>query len=232
MPQILDRVYTNIHSCGIEIAFVGESVPSTIDNWQPFYNETFVGSNFQKAYAGIASIEFTEESMTSAAGTSFKQKTVFRFPATDELRAERIALLHKIKFLKVMLDNGSAIVIGRNDVTQNALPVIKSKSNQHMCEVEIETRSIAPAGFTPLVSNAPPVNIPLVMNPFYATVTYSSGDPQTFDLGASVAPLSVVLNEGRVLKQGSEWTVSGNILTILYDSLEDGDTIYISGLEN
>lgn len=149
MPQILDRVYTNVNCCGIEVAFQGLTVPSTITGWQPFYNETFVDANFQKAYASISTINFSEASATVNGNTSYKQKTEFRFPATDQYRAERIALLHKLKFIKVKLSTGLDIVLGKNDVTQNTFPTIKTESNQNLCVVTVETQSIAPAGFTP-----------------------------------------------------------------------------------
>jgi hypothetical protein len=231
MSQLLDRVYSNVNACSIEVAFIGVSVPSFITGWQPFFNETFQNSNFQKAYASISSINFSETSSTANGNTSYKQKVEFTFPVTDDFRAERIALLHKLKFIKVMLNNGTAIVLGRNDVTQNAFPNITSKSNTTICQIEVETQSIAPAGFTSIINNGPPVIIPLTMNPYYETFTYADGAAQTFDLGQPVTVLSVVLNEGRVLKEGTEWTISGDIITILYDSLYDGDTIYITGLE-
>jgi hypothetical protein len=227
---MLDKVTTNIHCCGIEVAFAGVSVPSVITGWQPFYNETFLASNFQKAYASISKINFSEESVTTLAGTSFKQKVVFQFPATDKYRAERVALLHKIKFIKVHLDDRSIIVIGRNDIAQNALPGIKSKSDEHLCEIEVEVQSISPAGFTTITNAGPPTIIPLAMTPYYNVCTYISGT-QRFDLGKAVIPMAVVLNEGRVLRKEVEWTISGNWLEISYDSLIENDTIYISGFE-
>lgn len=231
MPQLLDRVYSNVNACSIEVAFQGASIPSTTSNWQPFFNETFLSSDFQKAYASISTINFSESSSTANGNTSYKQKVEFRFPVTDDNRAERIALLHKLKFIKVLLNNGTAIVIGRNDVTQNAFPNIKSKMDEKSCLIEVETQSIFPAGFTTIINNGSPVIIPLTMNPYYETFTYATGAPQTFDFGQPITPLIVVLNEGRVLKEGTEWTISGNILTILYDSLYDGDTIYVTGIE-
>lgn len=232
MSQLLDKVYTNINCCAVEVSFTGVSVPSVLSAWQPFYNETFTNSNFAKAYSSISKINFSEESVINAAGTYFKQKVEIQFPVTDKNRAERIALFHKLKYLKVLLTDGTALVIGRNDVYQNTLPTIKSKSNENLCAIEIETQSIGPAGFTSLISNSPPIIIPLTMIPYYRTFVYSSGDPQTFDLEKAVTPITVVLNEGRELKQGSEWTIAGSILTIAYESLYDGDTIYVSGLEN
>lgn len=228
--SLLDRVKTNINCCGIQVAFAGVSVPSVTTGWQPFYNQTFPNTNFDKAYSSISKINFSEESVTTTAGTYWKQKVEFQFPTTDPNRAERIALLHKIRFLKVILNDGTAVVIGRNDITQNSYPNIKSTSNENLCGIELEVKSISPAGFTQFINNGSPV-IPLVMNPYYETFTYATGAPQTFDFGQPVTPLIVVLNEGRVLKQGTEWTISGNILTILYDSLYDGDTIYVSGIE-
>jgi hypothetical protein len=162
MAQILDRVYTNVNACGIEVAFQGVSVPSVIAGWQPFYNETFQAATFQKAYASISSINFQEVSTTVNGNTSYKQKIEFRFPSTDGSRAERIALLQKIKFLKVKLNNGADIVIGRNDVKQNAFPNIKAESTTSFCGITIETQSISPAGFTPNINQyALPSFIPL-----------------------------------------------------------------------
>ncbi len=227
---ILDKVMTNIHCCGIEVAFTGVSKPSIISNWQPFYNETFENANFHKAYSSISKINFSEESVTVLAGTYFKQKVEFQFPANDRYRAERIALLHKIKFIKVHLDDGSIIVIGRNDIAQNALPGIKSKANEHLCGIEVEVQSISPAGFTTITNAGPPTIIPLAMTPYYNVFTYTGGT-QRFDLGKAIIPMAVVLNEGRVLKKDTEWTISGNWLNISYDSLVENDTIYISGFE-
>lgn len=149
MSQILDRVVSNVHLCGVEVAFTGTSVASIIDGWQPFYNQTFENANFQKAYATLTSIEFTEESIVQNGNTAFKQKVQFRFPANDANRANRIQLLHKIKFIKAKITDGRDIVIGRNDVFQNTLPTIKSKANEQFCEIEVEAISMTSAGFTP-----------------------------------------------------------------------------------
>jgi hypothetical protein len=164
MPQLLDKVTSNIQCCGIGVAFTGTSVQSTISGWQPFYNQTFVDADFQKAYAGIASISFSEEGATTAPGTSYKQKTQFRFPATDANRANRIALLHTIKFIKVKLNNGGVIVLGRNDIDQNTLPIVKTQTDEHFCVVSVETQSISPAGFTPNITQfGLPVFIPFTL---------------------------------------------------------------------
>lgn len=149
MAQLLDKVRTNVNCCGIEVAFIGDAVPSTITGWQPFFNETFSDADFQKAGASISSIRFSEVSGETNGNKYYKQKIVWSFPHNDPRRAERIALIHKIKFFKVHLSNGGSLSIGRNDVKQNAFPNIKSENNQNICEVTIEVQSISPAGFTP-----------------------------------------------------------------------------------
>jgi hypothetical protein len=69
------------------------------------------------------------------------------------------------------------------------------------------------------------------LTPYFETVTYVAGNPQTFDLGLDITPMVVVINEGRFLKHGTEWIMAGSILTILYDSLEDGDNVSVNGFE-
>ena len=145
----LDRIRTNANICSVEIAFNGISVPSALEGWQPFYNSTFQESDFTEAYATITSLEFAEESNDSPAGTSYKQKVVFRFPANDKFRSERIALLQKTKFVKLNLSEGQSVTIGRNDFNQNKAPTIGIKTNHHFCEISIESSSIFPSGFTP-----------------------------------------------------------------------------------
>lgn len=146
---LLDKVLSNVHACSIELVFEGDVVPSNITGWQPFYNSLFENATFEKAYASLSSIFFSEESIPSAAGTSYKQKLTWRFPEHDANRSERIALIHLIKFVKFKFTSGLDLIVGRNDVFQNAKPIIKVSSDGQLCVVEVETTSIYPAGFTP-----------------------------------------------------------------------------------
>jgi hypothetical protein len=160
--QLLDRVVSNIHLCGVELSFTSTVVPSNITGWQPFYNSTFQNYDFQKAYASLASINFDEESNESSSGTSYKQKVTFRFPNSDSQRSNRIKLLEKVKFIKLKQTNGLDIVFGRNDFNQNARPKMKIKQNEQICEVSFETSSIFPSGYTPNINAfGLPVFIPL-----------------------------------------------------------------------
>ncbi|MFY0481442.1 hypothetical protein ACI6PS_02455 [Flavobacterium sp. PLA-1-15] len=158
---ILDKVKTRSNICSVEIAFSGTSIPSAIEGWQPFYNSTFEDTDFEKIYSTLSTLDFAEESVESAAGDSYKQKIVFRFPATDQYRAERLVLLKKTKFVKLNLTSGLSIVVGRNDFFQNTAPKITIKTDHHLCEVSIESSSITPSGYVPSASFGLPSLIPV-----------------------------------------------------------------------
>lgn len=147
--EILDKVVTRSFICGLELSFNANVVPSAIQGWQVFYNSTFTDNDFVKAYGSKSSFDFGEESIQTPEGISYKQKITFRLPITDHKRAERIAQLHTLKFAKIKTTTGLDIIIGRNDYFQNTKPVVKVKTNEHLCEVEITTQSIFPSGFTP-----------------------------------------------------------------------------------
>jgi hypothetical protein len=160
--QLLDKVRTNINACAIELSFDGVSKASVIEGWQPFYNSIMENAEFHKAGVSISSINYAQESVTSAAGTSYKQKVIFRFPNGDAYRADRIALMQKIKFVNIKLSDGRLLTIGRNDFNQNTKPIIKTTENSKACEVEIESQSIFPSGYTPSYDRfGLPVFIPL-----------------------------------------------------------------------
>jgi hypothetical protein len=159
--EILDRVVTNSNICKVQLAFNGVSKASIITGWQPFYNSTFQDADFKKAYASLSSIDFEEESIQSSAGTSYAQKVVFRFPMNDKKRAERIALMQKIKFVKLTHTNGLDLIVGRNDYNQNARPKVKIQTNRKLCEVTVECKSIFPSGFSPSLIYGLPTYIPL-----------------------------------------------------------------------
>ena len=164
--MLLDKVLSNVYARAIELSFQGTVAPSSIAGWQPFYNATYDNANFSKLYAALSSITFLEESSSSAAGVSYKQKIYWKFPDNDAHRSERIALLHQIKFVKLKFTNKQDLVIGRNDYLQNTLPTITTSSDGQLCVVEIETQSIFPSGFTPNTGSFGfPCFIPVTFNP-------------------------------------------------------------------
>lgn len=160
---LLDRVTTSPNICGVELAFAGELLASSIPDWQQFYNSAMIATDFTKTYIGLGSVAFAEESQESAAGTSYKQSVTIRFPSTDLNRSERIALMDRVRFIKLKLTNGLDLVIGRNDIQQNARPRIKTKTNVKTAEVEFETVSMFSAGF---VSNPDAFGLPALI-PIY-----------------------------------------------------------------
>lgn len=149
MSQLLDKVLSNVHLCGVELSFDATAIPSVIEGWEPFYNSTFEDYDFQKAYASLSSIDFGEESSENNGGIFYKQKIVFRFPNSDKNRPSRIELLKKVKYIKLMQTNGLDILIGRNDSKQNAKPKMKIKQNEQLCEVSFESSSMYPSGYAP-----------------------------------------------------------------------------------
>lgn len=145
--ELLDRVNINPNICGVQLAFNGELTAANIPDWQPFFNSSQFAVDFTKTYVGLGSISFEEESATIAAGVTYKQTVVIRFPANDKNRADRINLLQNVRFVKLILTDGRELVIGRNDFKQNARPKIKIKTNIKTAEVTFETVSIFPSGF-------------------------------------------------------------------------------------
>lgn len=144
---LLDRVNVNPNICGVELAFYGELFSSNIPDWQEFYNSKMIAVDFTKTYIGLGSVAFGEESADTPAGPTFKQSVTIRFPSSDKNRSERLALMKKVKFIKLKLSSGSDLVIGRNDYKQNARPKIKIETNIKIAEAKFETVSISPSGY-------------------------------------------------------------------------------------
>lgn len=154
------RVEANPAICGIELCFDGTLTPSTIVGWQPFHNSMMTNAEFIEAYSGKGYLEFSEVSQDSKSGISYKQTAKLRFPATDAQRAERFHLATQARFIKIKLNNGLDIVIGRNDFYQNARPKVAIKSNHQAAEVEYETVSIMPSGY---VANSDVFGLPMLI---------------------------------------------------------------------
>lgn len=155
--ELLNKVKVSANICGVELAFVGDLLASSIPEWQQFYNSQMIATDFTKTHIGLGSVSFEEESVQSNAGTSYKQVLVIRFPVCDGNRAQRLELLQRVKFIKLKLTTGRDIVIGRNDFKQNARPRIKTQTNSKTAEAKFETVSISPSGY---VANAAAYGLP------------------------------------------------------------------------
>jgi hypothetical protein len=158
--ELLDKVNVNPAICGVELAFNGSLLASNIPDWQQFYNSQMIATDFTKTYISLGSVSFGEESQDSPSGTSYKQTLTIRFPASDGNRAERLALMQRVTFVKLKLTTGRDLVIGRNDIKQNARPRIKTETNIKTAEIKFETVSIFPAGF---VSNLDAFGLPTLI---------------------------------------------------------------------
>ena len=158
--EILERVAVNPNICGVELALMGEITAANIPEWQPFFNSTMFAVDFAKTYVGLGSVSFGEESEYSLAGTSYKQSVTIRFPVNDENRSQRIELMQKVKFVKLILTDGREMLVGRNDYKQNARPKIKTKTNIKTAEAEFQTISMFSAGF---ISDVNSVGLPTLI---------------------------------------------------------------------
>ena len=161
--QLLARSSALPTICGIQLAFSGRMNPSDIPGYQAFFNAIPEGTDFTDAYFGRGSVSFSEGSEESSSGTSYRQQLRIIFPASDSARADRLALFQKVKFVKILLSNSLHIVIGRNDVEQNARPRIKSETDHRTATVTFETVSVFPSGYTPAPGGLPSL-IPIDLN--------------------------------------------------------------------
>lgn len=136
--------------CDILVSFSGELTPSKIDGWQRFYNSIGVDIDFFKLYFRKASVSFNEKSSNGSSGVFYNQKLTLSFPEKlNDFRADRIAELHKIKFVALNMSNGKSLIIGRNDFKQNTSPKIEVQTNNKITQLSVECQSIFPTGYTP-----------------------------------------------------------------------------------
>ncbi|SFU48820.1 hypothetical protein SAMN05216480_10520 [Pustulibacterium marinum] len=164
--EILQRVKNTPQFCKVELCFSGDLLPSSIAEWQPFFNSSDNNSIFYKTYGSKSSLSFSEESSETKAGVYYTQTVTFRFPSIDKYRAERIALMQKVKYIKVVLTSGHNIYVGRNDYYQNSKPKCRVQTNQNLAEVTFTSNSITPVGLGPNATGLGfPYSIPTVLIP-------------------------------------------------------------------
>lgn len=149
MPELLERVNSLPNICGIELAFSGSLLPSAINGYQQFYNSIPRYTDFEPVHFGRAAVAFDEDSQEDNSGIWYKQKLIILFPATDSERAMRMALMQKVKFVKIKFSNNLDLILGRNDFEQNARIKVKTKLDERIAQVEFETVSIFPSGYVP-----------------------------------------------------------------------------------
>lgn len=106
---------------------------------------------------------------------------------------------------------------------------LRLKPNEVVQYLNSYYQNVTGINTTPGYSNWVRVGVEIVeIAPYIQNYTYGGG-VQVVTIPDTAKILSVTLNEGRLLKETIDYTISGVDLTILY-TLEVNDTIYITGL--
>lgn len=158
--------------CGIEFDFNGSLSPSSKAEFSRFYNSYENNNAFMKAYFSQRSISFTETSEHTNSGTIYNQKLSIQFPSNDLNRSLRIEMLKFVRFIKLKLNTGKEMVLGRNDFYQNAKPVLKTSSNLTITKAEFSTTSIFPMGYVDFDQEK--VNITSLLFPYELPLSFAN----------------------------------------------------------
>lgn len=112
---------------------------------QRFYESVHSGKlDVNDTYFSKGSFTFSENSSPTESGILYKQQITMRFPSNDLRRGARIDMIHKVKFVEMILNDSTSYIMGRNDITQNRRPSIETDSGLHMTQVKISSESIQP----------------------------------------------------------------------------------------
>ena len=148
--MMFSKVNNQVFICSLKFHFDGKFEHLYFSGAAPDQDQRFYesihksGTAADPSYFSSGSFSFTETSQESDAGTFYRQEAAFRFPSNDKLRSQRIEKLKQLKYLEMILNDGSSFVMGRNDIDQNAKPVVRTQSNFHLTEVRLSTDSILP----------------------------------------------------------------------------------------
>lgn len=147
------KVHNSVFICSLKLHFDGDfEILHLTESSQQFGARYYQSANKNKsisvpfipAYHSSGSFRFSENSQEVSAGHFYKQEAVFSFPSNDEKRAERIDKLQRLLYLELVLTDGRSLILGRNDIKQNAKPSIGVKSNLQRTEISVVTESLLP----------------------------------------------------------------------------------------
>ncbi len=133
--------------CSLELSFDGEIAPMTVGGIQAFLDTHWLTGTFSSAYFTKASFTFGEKTILTEAGYCCEQTLKFRFPSNDAKRSSRISMLQQLKFIRLILNNGSSALLGINDFTQNAKMKYESESTLQITEITFTNLSLSPLNF-------------------------------------------------------------------------------------
>lgn len=109
--------------CKIYLDFVGNLVPITNEGRINFANSTSDTLTWNQIDFTKSNISFRETSSKKKEGALFTQSLSISFKNDFSMKADKLELLEKTKFIAMELSNGKKIVFGRNDFFQNKLPI-------------------------------------------------------------------------------------------------------------
>lgn len=134
--------------CGLLVAQNATVVPThSAGAFQTFYDSSLVENDFTPIYNSVGKVSFTEQGQKTKSGHLFTQELVFRLPNGDTQRSIRLAQLLQSRFFAIALTTGKFLLMGRNDITQNASPVITSRSLPSTTEITVSTTTIHSTGY-------------------------------------------------------------------------------------
>mgnify|MGYP003627270690 CR=1 FL=1 len=151
--ELLEKVKVNPNICGISLDFAGELTPENSQALQNFYNSVASNNVWNDSYFGKKTVSFSEVSKTSRSGIQHTQTLRIKFPSNDARRSDRLQLFTKVKFVKMLLDNGTSLIIGRNDFFQNKRPEVSISSSEKISTITFTTKSIFTTGFYNATNN-------------------------------------------------------------------------------
>lgn len=129
--------------CAVYFDLSGKSIAFDPDAVN-FHHTSIVNGFIEESYFHKSTIQFSESSSETAAGTKFEQKLSMSFNNSDPNRANRMMELLSVRHVILDLTNGERLVLGRNDYFQNKKPVISTSSDHIKLTAEFYSESIIP----------------------------------------------------------------------------------------
>lgn len=144
------KVNNHVFICALKFYFSGSFEILNFSGEAPKKDQRFFETIHKGVYDATnpyfskGSFSFNENSRETESGTLYQQQASFRFPSNDPLRSERIDKLRRVKYLEMIMNDGTSFIMGNNDISQNRAPKVETGSNFHLTEVKMSTESIMP----------------------------------------------------------------------------------------
>ena len=130
--------------CKVYLDFTGKSLaynPSSAT----FHDTIVTNGLIKETYFHKSTIQFSEISIETAAGTKFEQRLSISFNNNDQDRSKRLLQLIGVKHIILKLDTGEVLCIGRNDYVQNKKPNLETTNTHIKTQADFSCESIIPA---------------------------------------------------------------------------------------